>query len=71
MNILTRNLVCSTFVFGVAAWIFVIPRLPQLTPQTVLPPILLLHAAVPAALSGRRTGSPSTPTRAPAAASVV
>lgn len=44
VNILTVNLLCSTVVFGVAAWIFVIPKLPRLKPQTVLPPILLLHS---------------------------
>jgi hypothetical protein len=44
MNILTVNLVFSTFVFWVAARIYVLPRLGELRPQAVLPPILLLHA---------------------------
>ncbi len=43
MNILTLNLVGSTLVFAVAAWIYVIPRLPSLEPGAVLQPILLLH----------------------------
>jgi hypothetical protein len=44
MNILTVNLLFSTLVFGVAAQLYVLPRLPQWKPQTVLLPILLLHA---------------------------
>ena len=44
MNILTINLLFSTFVFWVAARIYVLPRLSQLAPQTVLVPILLLHS---------------------------
>ena len=44
MNILTINLLCSTFVFWVAARIYVLPKLPQLEPRTVLLPILLLHS---------------------------
>jgi hypothetical protein len=44
MNILTVNLVLSTFVFWVAARIYLLPKLPQLRPQTVLVPILLLHS---------------------------
>jgi hypothetical protein len=44
VNILTVNLLFSTFVFWVAARIYVLPRLPRLEPQTVLLPILLLHA---------------------------
>jgi len=44
LNILTVNLLCSTFVFWVAARIYVLPKLPQLEPRTVLLPILLLHA---------------------------
>ena len=43
MNILTVNLLFSTFVFWVAAWIYVLPKLPRLDPQAVLLPILLLH----------------------------
>ena len=44
MNILTVNLVFSTLVFGLAAKIYVLPRLHELKPQTVLLPILLLHS---------------------------
>ena len=44
MNILTVNLVCSTLVFWLAARIYLVPKLPELQPQTVLRPILLLHA---------------------------
>lgn len=44
MNILTVNLLLSTFVFWVATRIYLFPRLPELKPQTVLLPILLLHS---------------------------
>jgi len=44
MNILTVNLVFSTLVFGVAAKLYVLPRLPELRPQTVLLPILFLRS---------------------------
>jgi hypothetical protein len=44
VNILTVNLLFSTFVFWVAAEIYLLPKLPQLEPQAVLLPILLLHA---------------------------
>ena len=44
MNILTVNLVLSTFVFWIAARLYVLPRLDELSPRTVLLPILLLHA---------------------------
>jgi hypothetical protein len=44
MNILTINLLCSTLVFWVAARIYVLPKLSELRPQTVLLPILLLHS---------------------------
>ncbi|MGE0237470.1 MAG: hypothetical protein AB7F09_04515 [Parvibaculaceae bacterium] len=43
MNILTVNLAFSTFVFWLAARHYLLPRLPELTPATVLMPILLLH----------------------------
>ncbi len=43
MNILTVNLLFSTFVFWVAARIYVFPRLPVVRPESVLVPILLLH----------------------------
>ena len=44
MNILTINLLFSTFVFWVAARIYLLPRLPSLEPRVILLPILLLHA---------------------------
>src|SRR5215475_5481321 len=44
MNILTVNLLFSTLVFWVAARIYVFPKLATLKPQTLLVPILLLHA---------------------------
>jgi hypothetical protein len=44
MNILTVNLLLNTLVFWIAARIYVLPRLHQLKPRTVLLPILLLHA---------------------------
>jgi len=44
LNLLTANLVLSTFVFWVAARLYVLPRLGQLERRTVLLPILLLHA---------------------------
>jgi len=44
MNILTVNLVLSTLVFWLAARIYLLPRLGELSPQTILTPILLLHA---------------------------
>lgn len=44
MNLLTVNLLFSTFVFWIAARIYVFPRLPELRPQTVLLPILILHS---------------------------
>ena len=44
MNILTINLLSSTLVFWVAARIYVLPKLSELRPQTVLLPILLLHS---------------------------
>jgi hypothetical protein len=44
MNIITVNLLFSTFVFWVAAKIYLLPRLHDLKPQAVLLPILLLHS---------------------------
>jgi len=44
VNILTVNLLLSTFVFWIAARIYVLPRLPELKTDTVLLPILLLHS---------------------------
>jgi hypothetical protein len=44
MNILTVNLLFSTLVFWVAARIYLLPKLHECEPRTVLLPILLLHA---------------------------
>ena len=44
MNILTVNLLLSTLVFWIAARLYLLPRLAELEPRTVLLPILLLHA---------------------------
>jgi hypothetical protein len=44
VNILTANLVISTFVFWIAAKLYLLPRLGELQPRTVLLPVLLLHA---------------------------
>lgn len=44
MNILTVNLVLSTLIFGLAARIYLVPRLGRLDFRTVMVPILLLHA---------------------------
>src|SRR4030095_7936818 len=44
MNILTINLILSTFVFSVAARIYLWPKLPELSARTVLVPILILHS---------------------------
>jgi hypothetical protein len=44
MNILTLNLLFSTFVFWAAAKIYILPKLSQLRPQVILLPILLLHS---------------------------
>jgi hypothetical protein len=44
VNILTVNLLFSTFVFWVAARIYVLPKLSELEPQAVLVPIFLLHS---------------------------
>lgn len=44
MNILTVNLVFSTLVFGIAAKIYLLPRLQELSPRAVLIPLLLLHS---------------------------
>ena len=43
MNILTVNLLVSTLVFWIAARIYLLPRLPELSARSVLLPILLLH----------------------------
>ena len=44
MNILTLNLLFSTLIFWIAARIYLLPKLPELSPQAVLLPILLLHS---------------------------
>ena len=44
MNILTVNLLLSTLVFWIAARIYILPRLHELKPRTILLPILLLHS---------------------------
>lgn len=44
MDVLTINLVLSTFVFWIAARIYVVPNLGKWDPQAVLVPILLLHS---------------------------
>ncbi len=44
MNILTVNLLFSTLVFWIVAKLYLLPRLDELEPRTVLLPILLLHA---------------------------
>jgi hypothetical protein len=44
MNILAVNLLFSTFVFWLAARIYLIPKLHQLEASAVVLPILLLHA---------------------------
>jgi len=43
-RILTLNLIASTLVFYTAARLYVLPRLEELTPRSVLLPILLLHS---------------------------
>jgi hypothetical protein len=44
MNILTVNLLFSTLVFWIAARLYLLPRLAEFEPRTILLPILLLHA---------------------------
>jgi hypothetical protein len=44
VNILTINLAFSTFVFWVAARLYVLPKLHDYEPRTILLPILLLHS---------------------------
>jgi len=44
VNILTLNLVLTTLVFWIAVRLYVIPKLDECAPRTVLLPILLLHA---------------------------
>jgi hypothetical protein len=44
VNILTVNLAFSTLVFWVAARLYVLPKLQDYEPRTILLPILLLHS---------------------------
>jgi hypothetical protein len=44
MNILTVNLLFSTLIFWIAVRLYLIPRLHELEPRSVLIPILLLHS---------------------------
>lgn len=44
MNILTVNLLFSTLIFWIAAKLYVLPKLHELRPRSILLPILLLHA---------------------------
>jgi hypothetical protein len=44
MNILTVNLLLNTLVFGIAARLYLMPKLAALEPRTVVLPILLLHS---------------------------
>jgi hypothetical protein len=44
VNILTVNLLFSTLVFWVAARLYVLPKLHEWEPRTILLPILLLHS---------------------------
>ena len=43
-RILTGNLIFTTLIFYVAARIYLLPRLRELTPRAILVPILLLHS---------------------------
>ncbi|HSE62341.1 MAG TPA: hypothetical protein VLG15_01885 [Thermoanaerobaculia bacterium] len=44
MNILTVNLLVSTLIFWIAARIYLLPRLQEMEPRSVLIPVLLLHS---------------------------
>src|SRR5262249_19059721 len=44
VNILTVNLLFTTVVFGIAARIYVVPRMAHVSSRAILTPILLLHA---------------------------
>lgn len=44
MNILTINLLFSTLIFWISARLYLLPRLHELKPRSVLVPILLLHS---------------------------
>jgi len=44
MNVLMVNLIFSILVFWIVAKIYLLPRLHELRPQTILLPVLLLHS---------------------------
>jgi hypothetical protein len=44
VNILTINLLFSTLIFWISARLYLLPRLHELEPRSVLLPILLLHS---------------------------
>src|SRR4029453_15360310 len=44
MNILTLNLIFSTLVFWITARIYILPRLHETPPRSILLPILILHS---------------------------
>jgi hypothetical protein len=44
MNILTVNLLLNTLIFGIAVALYLMPKLRELEPRSVVVPILLLHA---------------------------
>ena len=44
MNILTVNLALSTFVFWIAARLYLLPRLHEIRPHAILLPVLFLHS---------------------------
>jgi hypothetical protein len=44
MNILTANILFSTLIFWIGARLYLLPRLHELEPRTVLLPILVLHS---------------------------
>ena len=44
MEILIANLLFSTLIFGIAARMYLVPKLGMVNPKTILLPILLLHA---------------------------
>ena len=44
MNLLTVNLVLSTFIFWIAARLYLLPNLGKLEASAILLPILLLHS---------------------------
>lgn len=57
MNVLTGNLLGSTLVFWIAARLYVLPRIDELPPRTILLPILLLHGCRHLGLMFRAPGA--------------